>query len=91
MQESSERREAQEAAYVSETDLDVSEMKTLPYTKSPTRQEPRGQMSEALQAQAAGMNVGLEPEGRKQNSLQIAEDEEEEDALQLVREIFFTR
>lgn len=67
-QESSECSEAQEAAHVSETDLDVSEMETLPYTASPTHREPSGQMSG-----------------------QVAADEEEEDALQLVREIFFSR
>lgn len=88
--ESSECSEAQEAAYVSETDLDVSEMETLPYTKSPTHQAPSGQTSEPLQAQAAGRNVGLEAERRTENP-QTAAEEEEEDALQLVREIFFTR
>lgn len=91
MRESSERSEAQEAAYVSETDLDVSEMETLPYTKSPTHQEPRGQTSQPLQARAAGRNVGPEAERRKEKSPQMAADKEEEDALQLVREIFFSR
>lgn len=80
----------QEAAYVSETDLDVSEMETLPYTKSPTHQEPGGQMSEPGRGQGARRNVGLEAGRKKQNSQEAAE-EEEEDAFQLVREIFFAR
>lgn len=91
LQESSECSEAQEAAaYVSETDLDVSEMDTLPYTKSPTHQEPGGQMSGPGQGQGARRNVGLEA-GRKKENSQEAAEEEEEDAFQLVREIFFTR
>lgn len=90
MRQSSECSEAQEAAYVSETDLDLSEMETLPYTKGPTHQEPGGQMSEPAQGQGARRNVGLEAGRQKENSQEAAE-EEEEDAFQLVRDIFFTR
>lgn len=67
-------------------------METLPYTKSPTHQEPGGQMSGPGQGQGQGArrNVGLEA-GRKKENSQEAAEEEEEDAFQLVREIFFTR
>lgn len=85
--ESSECSEGQEAAHVSETDLDVFEMETLPYVESPTHPEPRGPISEPLQAQAT------EDKRRNENQPMVEEEkeEEEEDALQLVREIFFTR
>lgn len=86
MQESSECSDAQDAAHVSETDLDVSQMETMPYTTSPASQEPGGWTSEPPHAQAASRSVGLEAERRKR-----AADEEEEDELQLVRDIFFSR
>lgn len=81
-QESSECSEAEEAAHVSETDVDVSEMETLPYATSPTHQGPSGQTSEPLQARAASGSAGLEVDRK--------EDEKEEDPLRLVREIFFS-
>lgn len=89
------RESSEEAAYVSETDLDVSEMETLPYTTSPTRREPRGQRSDPAEGQGPRRNVGLEAGGKVENPQMPAdaggEKKDEDDAFQLVREIFFTR
>lgn len=79
----------EDTTYVSETDLDITELETLPYASSPLQQKPvvqrsrpgpRGQDSDDL------LDVELEKEGKAQ----MAADAEDEDGLQLVREIFFS-
>lgn len=90
-EESSDCSDAQETTYISETDLDVSEMETLPYTESPPHQEPRGHRSDSVHGQGALRNVGVEAERKVEHSQMPADAGEEDGALQLVREIFFTR
>lgn len=74
-----------ETTYVSETDLDITEVETLPYTKSPQHLESKGEKTEAAQDDGGLMNVKAEI---NKETLQMPADEN--DALQLVREIFFT-
>lgn len=90
-EESTDSSDAQETAYVSETDLDTTELETVPYTKSPQHHGPEGQRSSLVQDHDGHLNDGLEDK-RKEEHLQMpAEGEEEDDdALQLVREIFFS-
>lgn len=85
--ESSECSDAQDT-YVSETDLDLTELETVPYTKSPQHQEPEGQGSGPVQDHGRLRKVGLKADRRGEGSQKAAG--EEDDALQLVREIFFT-
>uniref|UniRef100_UPI0037E7FB8A uncharacterized protein n=1 Tax=Semicossyphus pulcher TaxID=241346 RepID=UPI0037E7FB8A len=69
--------DAQEMTYVSETDVDITEVETVPYTRSSQHQVPEGQRSG--------------PETKKEHSQKPANAaEEEDDALCLVRQIFFT-
>ncbi|XP_013867786.1 modulator of retrovirus infection homolog isoform X2 [Austrofundulus limnaeus] len=75
-----------ETTYVSETDLDTTEVETLPYTRSLKRPESE------TGSGAAQDDHGLRntDEGVVKEK-QTAEDAtEEDDAVQLVREIFFT-
>ncbi|XP_029290106.1 cell cycle regulator of non-homologous end joining [Cottoperca gobio] len=74
---------------VSETDLDMTEVETVPYTKSPQHHGPEGQRSGPVQDHGGLVNVGLQTEEKQKHS-QIPAEEEEEDAFRLVREIFFT-
>lgn len=76
--------DAQETTYVSETDVDMTEVEKVPYTRSPQRQGPGGQRSEPVQDHGGIMNAGLEPEKKQERAA------EDDDALRLVREIFFT-
>lgn len=89
-EESSDCGGARDSTYVSETDLDITEVETVPYTKSPQRQGPEGRRSGPDQDHGGPMNVGLEAEKKEEHSQMPAEAAEEDDALRLVREIFFT-
>ncbi len=97
-EESSDCGADQDATYVSETDLDITEVETVPYAKSPRRQGPEGRRSGPHQDHGGPANVGLEAEKKEEHSqvpeaaaaAAAAEEEEEDDALRLVREIFFT-
>ncbi|XP_068595924.1 uncharacterized protein si:ch211-127m7.2 [Brachionichthys hirsutus] len=82
MEESSDCSGAQETAYVSESDLDTTEMGTLPYTKSLQLEGPEGQCPDDR-----GTAIALKAEKKGRTSPSAAEPD---DALQLVREIFFT-
>lgn len=90
-EESSDCRDAQEMAYVSETDYDITEMERVPYTKSPQYQRPEGQRSGPLQDHSGLRITDPEAKKRQQHSQMPADTtEEEDDALRLVQEIFFT-
>ncbi|KAM9351832.1 uncharacterized protein ABDE67_006680 [Symphorus nematophorus] len=80
----------EEMTYVSETDLDITEVETLPYTRSPRRQDPEGPRSGLARDHSGVMNVGLEAEKKEEHSRMPADAAEEDDSLRLVREIFFT-
>lgn len=86
-EESLDCDDAQEATYVSETDLDITEVQTVPYTDIPQHQGSEGQRSEPVQDHGSLVSAGLQVERREAHS-QMPEDED--DALRLVREIFFT-
>ncbi|CAJ1056878.1 uncharacterized protein si:ch211-127m7.2 [Xyrichtys novacula] len=70
--------EDQESTYVSETDMDITEVETVPYTRSPQYQGAVGQRS--------GPAQGKTEEEHAQMPTDAAE---EDDDLRLVREIFF--
>lgn len=89
-EESSDCGDALDTTYVSETDLDITEVETLPYTKSPQHQGPEGQTSGPVQDHGGVMNVELEAEKREACPQMKADAAEEDDSLRLVREIFFT-
>lgn len=92
-EESTDSSDAQETAYVSETDLDTTELETVPYTKSPQHRGPEGQRSSLVQAHDGLLNDGLEDKRNGEHSQTSADAEREDkddDALQLVREIFFS-
>ncbi|XP_037624475.1 uncharacterized protein si:ch211-127m7.2 [Sebastes umbrosus] len=90
-EESSDCGDALESTYVSETDLDITEVETVPYTKSPQHQVPEGQRSGPIRDHGGLVNGGLEAEEKEEHSQMPAEAaEEDDDALRLVREIFFT-
>lgn len=71
-----------ETTYVSETDLDVTEVETLPYTRSPEAERSH-------QNQRTVRNADAEAEGEQEKPTEDAAHQEDE-ALQLVRDIFFT-
>lgn len=77
----------EDTTYVSETDLDITELETLPYASSPLQQKPVVQRSRPGQDSDDLLDVELEKEGKAQMA---ADAEEDEDGLQLVREIFFS-
>lgn len=91
-EESTDSSDTQETAYVSETDLDTTELETVSYTKSPQHHGPEGQRSLLVQDHDGLLNEGLEDKRKEEHSQMPAEEEEEDDddALQLVREIFFS-
>lgn len=89
-EESSDCSDAQETVYVSETDLDITELETVQYTESAERQGPEGQRSGPVQDHSVLRNVGLEAERKVEHSQVPADAGEKDDALQLVREIFFS-
>lgn len=88
--ESSDGDDALETTYVSETDLDITEVETLPYTKSPQHQGPESQRSGPVQDHSGVTKGQLEAEKREERPQIIADAAEDDDALRLVREIFFT-
>uniref|UniRef100_A0A3Q3IWV8 Uncharacterized protein n=1 Tax=Monopterus albus TaxID=43700 RepID=A0A3Q3IWV8_MONAL len=64
---------------------------SLPYTKSPQYQRPEGQRSGPLQDHSGLVITEPEAKKRQQHSQMPADTtEEEDDALRLVQEIFFT-
>lgn len=79
-----------EATYVSESDLDITEVETLPYTGSLQHQGPEGQRSGPVQDRGGLVEAELEAEKEHERSQLPADAAEEDDALRLVREIFFT-
>ncbi|XP_059191976.1 uncharacterized protein si:ch211-127m7.2 [Centropristis striata] len=85
LEESSGCGDDPDLTYVSETDLDITEVETVPYTKSPQHQASEGQRSQPVQNHGSNENVGLQDKEKEP-----AEAAEEDDALRLVREIFFT-
>ncbi|KAF1386617.1 hypothetical protein PFLUV_G00096720 [Perca fluviatilis] len=89
-EESLDCGDAPEKTYVSETDLDITEVETVPYAKSPQHQGPGGQRSGPVQDRGGLVNVGLDAEEKEEHSQMPAEAAEEDDAMRLVREIFFT-
>ncbi|XP_075998403.1 uncharacterized protein LOC142992027 [Genypterus blacodes] len=86
LEESSFDADAQDLTYVSETDLDITEVETLPYTSEPD-QQAEGQRSGPCQDHSRMLNPVLEAEQSKEPSQMPAE---EDDAFRLVREIFFS-
>ena len=99
IEESSDSGDALDSTYVSETDMDITEVETLPYTKGEQHQGAEGQRSGPVQDHSIHVNVELDAEEKEKHSQVLAEvaeeDEEEEeddddDALRLVRDIFFT-
>lgn len=90
-EESSDCGDAQDMTYVSGSDLDITEVETVPYTKSLQHQGPEGQRSGGpVQDHNCVVNVGLEVEEKEEHSQRPAEQAEEDDGLRLVREIFFS-
>lgn len=85
LEESSLDSDAQDMTYVSETDLDITEVETVPYTSEPDQQS-EGQRSGPAQDPRSVLNTVLEAEKSEEPSQMPAE---EDDAFRLVREIFF--
>lgn len=83
-----EHSDLEDTTYVSETDLDFTELETLPYANSPLQQKPVGQRTGPVQDCNALVDVEQEKEGNAQMAAEA--EEEDEDGLQLVREIFFS-
>ncbi|XP_065813413.1 uncharacterized protein si:ch211-127m7.2 [Labrus bergylta] len=80
-EESSDCSDAHERTYVSETDTDIREMDTVPYTGSPQQERP----------EEGKIQGPLQTEIKKAEHTQVPGDAAvDDDALRLVREIFFT-
>lgn len=75
-----------EATYVSETDLDITEVETLPYIQGTKCPEPEPR-SGAAQEDRGLRNTD---EGVLREKQTPEDATEEDDAIRLVREIFFT-
>lgn len=87
-EESSDCCDDLEMTYVSETDLDIAEVETVPYCRNPQHPEPEGERSASAQGRLGrSPNNNLKAE---KESAQLSTAAEEDDALQLVREIFFS-
>ncbi|XP_068459588.1 uncharacterized protein si:ch211-127m7.2 [Clinocottus analis] len=86
-EESSDCGDALETTYVSETDTDITEVETLPYTDNLQHPGPEGQRSGPGRDRGGLVSIGLEAEEKEEHSQSPAE---EDDALRLVRDIFFT-
>ncbi|XP_056273090.1 uncharacterized protein si:ch211-127m7.2 isoform X1 [Pseudoliparis swirei] len=86
-EEPSDCEDALEMTYVSETDTDITEVQTVPYTHSPLHQGPEGQRSGPEQDRGGLVSIGLEAEEKEEHSQLPAE---EDDSLRLVRDFFFT-
>ncbi|XP_034542033.1 uncharacterized protein si:ch211-127m7.2 [Notolabrus celidotus] len=78
--EPSDCSEIQDSTYVSETDTDITEMETVPYTRSLQHQELEGQRS----------GPGGQTKTEEEHAQMPSDAAEEDDALRVVREIFFT-
>lgn len=91
-EDSSGCRDALETTYVSETDMDVTEVETLPYTDtSPLHQRQKSPTPVAVtRGHSAGMDAELEAEQRGGGPQMEADALKEDEVLNLVREIFFT-
>ncbi|KAM4618784.1 uncharacterized protein ACJ7VT_008086 [Polymixia lowei] len=87
--EESSNSDGQERTCVSETDLDIAEMETVPYTSSPQHQQTEGQVSRVARDHRGLVDAGLEAEKILEHS-QTPAAANEDDAFQLVRDIFFT-
>ncbi|KAM4554209.1 uncharacterized protein V3H82_018471 isoform 1-T1 [Fundulus diaphanus] len=85
-EDSSDCCDDEDKTYVSETDLDITEVGTVPYINNPQHPEPQGEGSGSAQGCREPTKNSLQAE-REIERLQTAA--EEDDALQLVREIFF--
>lgn len=83
--QSSDHNYGHDKTYVSETDMDIAELETLPYTSSPPQQKPASQSSGPVQDPNELLNVELEKDGNAQTKAKG-----DEDGLQLVQEIFFS-
>lgn len=81
--------DALETTYVSETDLDITEVETLTYN-IPQHQGPESQRSGPVQDHSAVTKDEQETEKREECPQTEADAVEKDDALRLVREIFFT-
>ncbi|KAG7522907.1 hypothetical protein JOB18_033512 [Solea senegalensis] len=84
-EESSDCSAAQESTYVSETDLDITEVETVPFTMNQQQSVPEGQRSGPAQGHTS---VELDTENREDHSQRPAQVDE--DDMRLVKEIFFT-
>ncbi|MEQ2220747.1 hypothetical protein ILYODFUR_008599 [Ilyodon furcidens] len=87
VEESSDCCDDLEMTYVSETDLDITEVETVPNIRNQQHPVPKGERSGSAEGCRYPMNNYLQAE-KDREQLQTAA--EEDDALQLVREIFFT-
>lgn len=87
--ESTDCSEDLDATYVSETDLDIAERETVPYTESQQHAGSKGQRSESDLDRGQISNPNMEREKEKEQS-QTPCTPEDDDSLRLVREIFFT-
>lgn len=85
--QSSDHSHGQDTMYVSETDVDIADLETVPYTSSPPQQKPVSHWSGPVQEYNELLIVELEEEGNAQTTPKRMEDE---NGLQLVREIFFS-
>ncbi|KAK2917936.1 hypothetical protein Q8A73_004682 [Channa argus] len=83
-EECSDGDDVLETTNVSETDLDITEVETLPYTKSPQHEGPEDQRSGQVQDHSNLMNVEVETVKRQEHSQMKADAaKEEDDALKL--------
>ncbi|KAJ0029227.1 hypothetical protein NQD34_004224 [Periophthalmus magnuspinnatus] len=80
--ESSDSGDDQDRTYVSESDVDITEVETVPYPVSTAGNEER----EVQDCKEEGQRVNKD--GVSQPATKV--DEKEDDAFKLVREIFFT-
>ena len=85
--ESTDSGDAQDTTDVSETDMDITEQETVPYSRSPHQEA-----SVLVEDPSALLNVGLEAERKEESPRMPAgrEEEDDDDGFQLVREIFFS-
>ncbi|KAK2842172.1 hypothetical protein Q5P01_012372 [Channa striata] len=73
-----------ESTYISEKDLDITDVETLPYAKSPQHEGPEDQGSGQVQDHSKVMNVEVEADKRQEHSQMEADAaEDQDDALKL--------
>lgn len=75
--QSLDRSLVDDSTYVSETDLDITELETLPYTSSPLQPKPVGQKSGPVQDCDDLLHVELEEEGNAQMATEAEEQDED--------------